>query len=69
MGEKQLGACMVEYLESPGRGVLFATKHMNAIFTLQHMHTHNQLPYVNASVKKRTARPVIDFKQCCHCGM
>ena len=43
-------------------------KHMNAIFTLQHMHTHNQLPYGNAPVGQRTAKPVLDLKQCCHSG-
>ena len=43
--------------------------HMNAIFTPQHKHTHNQLPYGNGYVKQRTARPVIGLTQCCHCGM
>ena len=44
-------------------------KPMHAIFTLQHMHTHNQLPYGNASVKQRTVRPVIALKKCSHCSM
>ena len=50
-------------------GVLLPGEHMNAIFTPKHMHTHNQLPYGNVSVKQRTARPVIGLTQCCHCGM
>ena len=49
--------------------MILKKKHMKAIFTLQHMHTHNLLANENAHVGQRNARQMLQLKQCCHCGI